>query len=157
MENDWQLLHLGMVVRDVDKAIEFYRSLGMTVIKPPMMWSSDDYPDYEMYGSRPAGTIRNRLGFVQKGSVIIELVQPVEGDSIHQQYLDRHGEGINHIGFAVDDLNKEKARMAERGIADIGGRKAPVGGLAWFDTGKVGEVFLELVQRMPGQKFVWEV
>ena len=56
---------------------------------------------------------------MQNSGIRLELNQPVEGKSLFSEFLDAHGEGVNHIQFRVDDLNKEKARLVALGIPVI--------------------------------------
>ena len=57
------------------------------------------------------------------------------------------GEGINHLGFFVDDLAKETAKLEVKGFRVLYSAKFVTGGgFAYFDTDKVGGIISELVQ-----------
>ena len=86
----------------------------------------------------------------QLGDIRIELIQPVEGESPSKEFLDNKGEGINHICFSVDDLEKEAAKLAKKGFKVVSSVKfVNGGGNVYFDTGKVGGVLPALLQQPP--------
>lgn len=92
-----------------------------------------------------------KIAMVQIGPIKMELIQPVEGESIQQKYLDSRGEGLNHIGFLVNDLDRELAELNEKGMQVIlRVRRKTGGGVAYLDTRKEGGVIFELVQPPPG-------
>ena len=148
MENDWKFHHLAVVVWDMDKAVEYYQSLGIATCQPEFMLDSSRYTDYEVYGKTPDTTDKTRMRFVQIGSFQIELVQPVEGEPIYKEFLNSKGEGAHHMAFTVDDLDEETAKLVEKGIPVITRVKLSTGGgFAYFDTGKVGSLITELIQQ----------
>ena len=129
MENNWKFHHIGVAVKDMDKALEYYQSLGIATIEP------------EIQGD--GIKLRN----VQIGSITFELVQPVHGESPQKEFINSRGEGIDHVGFIVDDLDRETAKLAEKGVSIIIGGRSKTGGYAYFDTRKVGNVIIELIQQ----------
>jgi catechol 2,3-dioxygenase-like lactoylglutathione lyase family enzyme len=50
------------------------------------------------------------LGYA--GDLQLELIQPVEGPTIHAEFLAAHGPGLHHVCFEVDDV--EAACIAAR-------------------------------------------
>ena len=151
MEENWKFDHVGVVVRDMDKAVEYYQSLGIGTFEPEVTVDRHTYKDLKIYGKTPdPDTIpKTKIRFGQIGSLRLELMQPIEGESFHNEFLDSKGEGIEHIGFTVDDLDKETAKLVDKGVPIIMSGKIPaIGGLgiAHFDTRKVGNVIIELLQ-----------
>ena len=47
------------------------------------------------------------------GQIKLELIQPVEGESIPKQFLDSRGEGVLDICSYVDNLDKAVAKLVE--------------------------------------------
>ena len=83
------------------------------------------------------------------GPVGLEVVQPIGGRSLWKEFFESKGEGIQHLAFAVDDINKAEAELVEKGlIVPYRLRFKNGGGVAYFDTGKTGGVLFELVQRL---------
>ena len=144
--NTWRFSHVGVLVADLDKAAEYYQSFGIGPFGFP---EGLTLMDREVYG-KPASDVKNRAGLAQLGPTKIELVQPVSGKSVQKEFLDKHGEGINRIAFEVDDIEKETAKLLEKGFKVISSGKFVGGGFAYFDTDKVGGVIFEMFQLPPG-------
>jgi len=140
---------MAVVVRDMDKAVEYYRSLGIATFQPEFMLDSSTYTDYKVFGKTPDTIDKTRMRFVQISSFQLELVQPVEGETIYKEFLKSKGEGVHHIAYIVDDLEGETAKLAKKGIPVITRvyRGSTGAGFAYFDIRKVGNVIIELIQR----------
>ena len=139
-----KLIQVGIVVRDMEKTVERLVSLGIgpftSLKKPPIA--------VRKVCGRPVENVALLAKRAQMGPVELELVQPVSGESIQKEILDKHGEGINHLGFFVDDLDGELAKLVDRGYEVISYVKRVDGtGTAYLDTGEVGGVLFELIQR----------
>jgi methylmalonyl-CoA/ethylmalonyl-CoA epimerase len=76
---------------------------------------------------------------------VLEVIQPLEGKSPHQEFLDNHGEGIQHIAFAVDDLNREVAQLTKKGVSVLLSANLPKVRVAYLDLG-AGGLVVELMQ-----------
>ena len=136
---------IGVIVRDMDKAIEYYQALGMGPFKPLKV----THTERRIYG-KVVTDVKNVIRVTQMGQVQLELIQPLAGQSIQSEFLERHGEGINHLGFFVDDVDKEMARLVQRGFRVIAStRFAGGGGGAYFDTDRVAGVLFEIIQWPP--------
>jgi len=146
MGDNWKFHHMAVVVQDMDKAVEYYQSLGIATFQPEFMLNSSTYVDYEVYGKTPDTIDKTRMRFVQIGSFRLELVQPVEGGPIYKEFLKSKGEGTHHIAYTVDDLEVEAAKLVGKGIPVITKVKTQTGGFAYFDIRKVGNVIIELIQ-----------
>jgi methylmalonyl-CoA/ethylmalonyl-CoA epimerase len=89
--------------------------------------------------------VKIRLGKI--GPVKLELIQPVEGKNANQEFLKKKGEGIQHIGFTVDDLDREVAKLTKKGIEVIMRMKKPGGQSVYLETDAVGGIIIELMQK----------
>jgi len=135
MGKSWKLHHIAVVVRDIDKAVQYYQFLGIATVGREVM-----FPE-----SKP----KIRAKFVQIGSVPIEFIQPIEGESGYKEFLDSKGEGVQHIAFAVDNLDEETAKLVDKGVSVIVKGKAPAAfgsSSAHFDTRQVGDFAIQLIQ-----------
>ena len=45
----------------------------------------------------------------------MELVQPVDGQGVHADFLDSNGEGLQHINVHVKDVDGEVAKLVVQG------------------------------------------
>jgi methylmalonyl-CoA/ethylmalonyl-CoA epimerase len=108
------LNHIGLVVEDVDEAVEFYES--MFGIGP---FTVDTYQlKGVMYRGKPMDAVI-KAGFGFSGDCLIELVEVVEGETPHTEFFRARGEGVQHIAFPVDDMRDALDKLAERGIEPL--------------------------------------
>ena len=94
-----KVFQIGVMVRDMDAAMAYYESLGIGPFKERQGVGATERT---LYG-KPADDMRLRVSTASLGPVEIELMQPVAGQSIPAEYLDRYGEGINHLAFRTED------------------------------------------------------
>jgi len=137
-----KLIQVGVVVRDMDKAIERLSSLGIGPFEPKVLPPERK----EWFRGTPMYAEFN-IQAARIGDVELELIQPVSGKSPHKEFLETKGEGIQHVMFAVDDFNKEVTRLTEEGVDELLRAKFPGGGgVAYLDLGAANFV-IELVQK----------
>ncbi|MFC1992502.1 VOC family protein [Chloroflexota bacterium] len=138
--------HVGIVVKDIDKAVEYYESLGlgpffehMTNVKF-IEWRMRDKPiDMD--------SVKNARRIGRAGQIKIELIQPVKGESIWKEFLETKGEGIQHLAFSVDNIERETNNLKEKGLTVLfSNRTEDGGGTTYFDTREVGGIIIEIVQ-----------
>jgi methylmalonyl-CoA/ethylmalonyl-CoA epimerase len=142
-----RLVHIGVVVRDMEKTVERLTALGIGPFEP-WIFSPDAKEKYRgrpFYPSRRVTIQKTRIGDIE-----LELIQPIDGKSPHQEFLEQKGEGIQHLGFIVDNLEDEVERLTARGsgillTAEFKGG----GGVAYLDLDVAG-LIVELVQPSSG-------
>jgi len=138
-----KLHHIGVVVRDIDQAIKYYESLGIGPFK--FMSIPGEVTEQTVYGKPTDFVLKGAVA--KMGTVEIELIQPVENAPIQVDFLESRGEGINHVGFKVDDVDKVRAEMVNKGFNAIQDRRRTSGIVtAYFDTDRVGGVIFEFWQ-----------
>jgi methylmalonyl-CoA/ethylmalonyl-CoA epimerase len=149
VEAEWQFHHVGLIVKNVDAVAGIYQSLGFEPIAPikePVF--AENSQQWEIFGKHPEKAYKIRWTQMQNksGSFIIEITQPVEGESLMMSYAQKHGEGLNHIHIKVKDLVKEKAVMESQGFPVIMSVKNPAGKLfeTFYDTARIGGVYFAL-------------
>ncbi len=142
------LHHVTIVVRDVDRAVEFYESLGFGpfVDYPPLT----DYVKLNVMDVAGFQDVRFRCA--QVGPIQIQLCQPGEGRSTYKEFLEKKGEGVFHLGFVVDDVDDAEAGLTALGLQILAsGRREDGSGFSYMDTaGEAGVVLL--VRQSPGVK-----
>ena len=135
MEKNWKLHHIAVIVKDIDKAVAYYQSLGIAAVGCEVKFP----------GEKPS----IRAQFVDVGSIPIEFIQPLEGESDYKKFLESKGEGVQHIAFAVDNLDEEEEKLVDKGVSVIVKGRAPAafGSIsAHFDTRQVGDFAIQLIQ-----------
>ncbi|WP_395626122.1 methylmalonyl-CoA epimerase [Daejeonella sp.] len=92
--------HIGIAVKSLKDASTVYeRLLGLSSYKKEEVIS-------EMVITE----------FFQIGESKIELLEASSSDSSINKFIEKRGEGIHHIAFAVDDIVKEMARLKSEGF-----------------------------------------
>lgn len=132
---------VAVVVKDLEKAIENYRS----------KFGIEDFrilePDFanQTYRGKPT-KFRMRLAMAWVGPVQLELIQPLDEDNIYYEQLKTKGEGLNHIGFYVEDIEESEQQAKKLGIGIIQSGRSPKGGHAYLDTESTCGAIIEIVK-----------
>jgi methylmalonyl-CoA/ethylmalonyl-CoA epimerase len=139
-----KLDHLAVVVKDMDKALAFYsKAFG---IKFEEVQQHDLPPDV-IYKGKPS-PYTMKVTFGQMGPVRLEMVQVVKGQCIYTDFIKKYGEGLHHLGFEVEDLDKEVANAKSQGLKMICYLKMmDIMAFAHFDAVKTSGFRIELVQK----------
>lgn len=91
--------HLGIVVRDLDTAIEHWKkTLGL------------DLTHREVVADQGV-----EIAKFPVGESAVELISPVKEGTGVSKYLEKRGEGIHHVCYEVNDLQGELDRIAQTG------------------------------------------
>jgi hypothetical protein len=131
------MYHLGVVTSDVDRAMAHYTELGV-----PSFWRLDtNYP--ARFRGRPT-RIANRNAFGQWGDLIIEIVEPGEGDGPQREALRQRGEGVFHVGYSTADLD-QRPLNAQACFDVLSDPDASATGVVYLDTVAALGFFVELV------------
>ncbi|RUA10837.1 MAG: methylmalonyl-CoA epimerase [Flavobacteriia bacterium] len=92
--------HIGIAVKDIEKSNSIFASLF-------------GEPPYKIEEVESEGV---RTSFFKTGPNKIELLEATKADSPIARFLEKKGEGIHHIAFAVDDIEKKVAELKEKGF-----------------------------------------
>lgn len=127
-----QLHHVCIVVRDLDKAVACYESLG---VGP---WA--EFPSLEAFRSElkvpdVEAFMGLRFRWCNLENIQLQLCEPGPGGSPQRAFLDQHGEGVFHLGFTVADLDASEADAGKLGQSPwMRGRLPDRSGFTYFDT-----------------------
>jgi len=94
--------HIGIAVKDLDAGIEFYKKLGL-----------------ELEGVEEVPSQMVKVAFFPCGDTRIELLAPTSEESPVAKFIEKKGEGIQHLAFAVDDLPAALQESSDKGITLI--------------------------------------
>ncbi len=129
--------HIGIAVKDIDSSNDLFASL----------FGKEHYKieDVESEGVKTA--------FFKCGPNKIELLQATNENSPIAKFIEKKGEGIHHIAFAVDDIEKEIKRLTKEGFEMI--HKVPKKGadhklIAFLHPKSTNGVLIELCQEIKG-------
>jgi methylmalonyl-CoA/ethylmalonyl-CoA epimerase len=96
---DLRLHHVGIVVSNLEEAMESYERLGFRE------------------GERFDVTAQGIVAIVYKaGAGYMELLHPTDPEGPIARYMAKRGEGAHHIAYAVDDLEGALARLKATGV-----------------------------------------
>ncbi len=142
-----------IIVEDLDKAVEnYWKMFGIgpwrfyTYGKPLVKKMS--------YKGKPA-EYRMRIALSYIGPLRIELIEPLEGDTIYRDFVEEHGYGVHHLGVLVEDMRAAIAQAEAAGLTmtqdGSGFGLDGDGHYAYLNTeDKIG-VTIELIERPKGR------
>ncbi len=124
--------HLGVAVKDIEEAREFYRSVFRLESGEPIIGGG--------------GTVK--VSLVELDNAVVELLAPFGTEGAIAKFLEKRGEGIQHVCYEVDDISAEIERLKTKGIEPLGKPTPGAEGMAVFlhPRGTHG-VLVELVQK----------
>jgi methylmalonyl-CoA/ethylmalonyl-CoA epimerase len=92
--------HVAILVDDIEAALRFWRD-GLNL----RLAHVEDVPEQESV-----------VAFLPAGDGEIELVKPTTADSGVARFLEKHGPGMHHICFEVEDLGEALGRLGAQGV-----------------------------------------
>ncbi|WP_299098221.1 methylmalonyl-CoA epimerase [uncultured Winogradskyella sp.] len=127
--------HIGIAVKDLENSNQLFKSL----------FGEKHYKieDVESEGVKTS--------FFKCGPNKIELLQATNEESPIAKFIEKKGEGIHHIAFAVDNIEDEIKRLMEEGFTMI--HKEPKKGadnklIAFLHPKSTNGVLIELCQEI---------
>ena len=132
--------HVGIAVHDLDDAIAFYAdNFGFQLVH------EEQNPDQG---------IREAMVRVGASDVCLQLLAPLNADSVIARFLDRSGPGMQQLAYRVTDINAAMAAVREQGMRLLYDepRRGTAGSRINFIHPKdAGGVLVELVEPVPSQ------
>lgn len=92
--------HIGIAVKSLDDAIPFYEN---------MLGS-------KCYAVEEVNEQKVKTAFFKIGQTKIELLESTDPDGPIGKHIEKRGEGIHHIAFAVENIESHLKEAAESGI-----------------------------------------
>lgn len=92
--------HIGIAVKSLDDSIKYYEEvLGLKC------YAIEEVKDQKV-----------KTAFFKIGQTKIELLESTDPEGPIGRFIEKKGEGIHHIAFAVKDLEKNLKEAEEKGI-----------------------------------------
>jgi catechol 2,3-dioxygenase-like lactoylglutathione lyase family enzyme len=112
-----KVVQVAIVVRDIEASSKLWAELlGMPV--PEISTTRPGHEVKEIYRGQPSeGQVK--LTFFNLGQVVIELLQPISEGTSWKEFLDKKGEGVQHLGFQVEDPDKTSKALEKAGYPII--------------------------------------
>ena len=126
--------HVGIAVKDLEQAKKFYAEmLGI-----PAM------------GEEVVAEQKVKVCFIPCGDSEIELLESTEPDGPIAKFIEKKGEGIQHVALNVDNIENALADLKEKGVRLIDEKpRYGAGGasIAFVHPKSTGGILLELSER----------
>lgn len=103
-----KFIQINIVVADIKVAAEKWADL-LGIEKPEICYKHlEGGEDYKYYGKPISCDLKTCT--IEMDGWILELHEPCGGQSSFQEFLDKHGNGVHHIGFEVGERRDEIIR-----------------------------------------------
>jgi methylmalonyl-CoA/ethylmalonyl-CoA epimerase len=92
------------------------------------------------------------VAMLEVGGTHIELLEGTSADSPISKFIEKKGEGIHHLSFEVEDIERELARLKESDVQLIDEKpRLGAGGIliAFVHPKSTNGVLIELSQKIP--------
>ena len=125
--------HIGIAVRSIEEQLPYYEEiLGL-----------------KCYNIEVVEDQKVKTAFFKVGQTKIELLEPTSDDSTIAKFIENRGEGVHHIAFATNSVEKALKHAEEKGVQLID--KAPRQGaeglsIAFLHPKSTGRVLTELCE-----------
>jgi len=108
-------IQINIIVRDIHAAAEKWAQI-FGVEKPEIRTTKLEGGENYTYRGEPV-SCEILCANIEMNGFVLELHQPVGGPSTFQEFLDRHGNGVHHIGFEVGgDRDKVLGHLQDLGF-----------------------------------------
>ncbi len=94
--------HVGVAVKSVDQMLAIYNQIGT----------------FEIRQTEVAGQ-KAKIALLKAGDTSVEFLEPTSEDSSLAKFIRERGEGLHHIAFEVDDIEKTTEELKAKGFRFI--------------------------------------
>jgi methylmalonyl-CoA/ethylmalonyl-CoA epimerase len=94
--------HVGVAVKSIDQMLSIYSKIG----------------EFEIKQTEVAGQ-KAKIALLRAGQTSVEFLEPTSEESTLSKFIRERGEGLHHIAFEVDDIEKTTTELKLRGFRFI--------------------------------------
>jgi len=98
--NPSHIEHIGIAVKNLDESIKYY----------------EDVLGLECYNIEEVKEQKVKTAFFKVGDTKIELLESTDPEGPIGKFVEKKGEGIHHIAFAVDNIEEKLKHAEEKGV-----------------------------------------
>jgi methylmalonyl-CoA/ethylmalonyl-CoA epimerase len=92
--------HIGIAVSNLEKAVKYYENvLGLTC------YAIEEVKDQKV-----------RTAFFKVGQTKLELLESTSPDGPVAKFIEKRGQGVHHIAFAVKEIEKALQEVEQKGV-----------------------------------------
>jgi len=132
--NTKHIEHIGIAVKSIDESIKFYENIfGL-----------------KCYAIEEVKEQKVKTAFFLLGQTKIELLESTDPEGAIAKFIEKKGEGIHHIAFAIENIESSLKEAEEKGIQliDKTPRKGAEGlEIAFLHPNSTAGVLLELCEK----------
>ena len=92
--------HIGIAVKNLESSIPLFTKILNTVC----------------YKTEEVESEKVRTAFFRSGDTKLELLQSSDPQGVIAKFIERKGEGMHHIAFEVENIEKEMTRLQAEGF-----------------------------------------
>lgn len=92
--------HIGIAVKSLEAAIPVFEKLLNT----------------PCFKTEAVESEKVNTAFFQNGPNKIELLESLDPEGVIARFIEKKGEGLHHVAFAVEDIEAEMKRLQEQGF-----------------------------------------
>jgi methylmalonyl-CoA/ethylmalonyl-CoA epimerase len=137
--------HVGIACRDLEAATAFYEAtFGLMVVSRETNSEQGVREAMLVVSDGPVGTSDEPAG-----ASYVQLLEPLGPATPVGRFLERRGEGIHHVGYAVADIEAAMAAVSATGVRLLNARPrhgSMGASIAFLHPADVGGVLTELVE-----------
>lgn len=126
--------HIGIAVKSIEEALKFYEgALGIKCV-----------------GEEIVEEQKVKTAFLPVGDTEVELLESTSEEGTIAKFIEKKGEGIHHIAFRVDDIEKSLEELKAKGVRLIDEKpRLGAGGakIAFIHPKSTGGVLIEISER----------
>ncbi len=129
-----KLDHIGIAVSNLEESVKFY----------------EDILGLKLQGIEIVEEQKVKVAFLPLGDTEIELLEATSSDSPIEKFIEKKGQGIQHIALRVEDIDEALAEAKEKGIRLIDEKpRYGAGGarIAFLHPKSTNGVLIELCER----------
>lgn len=95
--------HIGVAVKNLEETLKFYQDvLGL-----------------DLHGTEIVEEQKVKVAFLPVGDTEVELLESTEEDGPIAKYIEKKGEGMQHLAFRVDNIERAIEEMKSKGVRMI--------------------------------------
>ena len=126
--------HIGIAVKSIDEALKFYEDiLGIKCVSQEVVEEQ-----------------KVKVAFLPVGDTEVELLESKDEEGPIAKFIEKKGEGIQHIAYKVDDIERSIEELKAKGVRMIDEKpRYGAGGakIAFLHPKSTFGVLIELCQR----------
>lgn len=92
--------HIGIAIRSLEASVPLFEKLLNS----------------RCYKTEAVESEKVNTAFFDAGGTKIELLESTDPEGVIARFIEKKGEGIHHIAFAVEDIEAEMARLKKEGF-----------------------------------------